>query len=60
MPMRVVSFKIDEKLLEELDTYCKLVLADRSEIIRRAIIYYLHHFYKNRLVASTERMKVWV
>ena len=35
--MRVVTFKIEEELLEKLDTYAKLKNITRSEAIRLAI-----------------------
>lgn len=35
--MRVVTFKIDEDLLERLDLYARLKGITRSEAIRRAI-----------------------
>ena len=35
--MRVVTFKVDEDLLERLDTYARLKGITRSEAIRRAI-----------------------
>ena len=35
--MRVITFKIDEDLLERLDTYARLKGITRSEAIRRAI-----------------------
>ncbi len=35
--MRVVTFKMDEDLLERLDTYARLKGITRSEAIRRAI-----------------------
>ena len=60
--LRVITFKIDEELLEELDQYCREVRVHRSEIIRRAIRYYLYHFskqYGNRIIARTERLVVY-
>ena len=37
MGMRVVTFKVDEDLLERLDTYARLKGITRSEAIRKAI-----------------------
>ena len=37
MAMRVVTFKIDEDLLERLDLYARLKGITRSEAIRKAI-----------------------
>ncbi len=39
--MRVVTFKVDEELLERLDTFAKLKGIPRSEVIRKAIELYL-------------------
>ncbi len=39
-----VSFKIDLELLQELDEYAKSRGMDRSEVIRRAIAWYLKSF----------------
>ena len=35
--MRVVTFKIEEDLLERLDEYAELTGESRSEVIRRAL-----------------------
>nr|WP_083477066.1 ribbon-helix-helix protein, CopG family [Sulfuracidifex metallicus] len=37
--MRVVTFKLEEELLQQLDLYCINSRNTRSEIIREAIIY---------------------
>lgn len=39
--MRVVTFKVDEELLERLDSYARLKGVPRSEVIRKAIELYL-------------------
>ncbi len=39
--MRVVTFKVDEDLLERLDSFARLKGVPRSEVIRRAIELYL-------------------
>ncbi len=39
--MRVVSFKLDEELLQQLDLYCVNHKLTRSEAIREAIELYL-------------------
>jgi metal-responsive CopG/Arc/MetJ family transcriptional regulator len=39
--MRVVTFKIDEELLQQLDLYCVNNAKERSEVIRTAIKFYL-------------------
>jgi predicted transcriptional regulator len=41
-----VSFKIDIDLLKELDEYARRRGMDRSEVIRRAIAWYLKSFAK--------------
>jgi len=39
--MRVITFKVDEELLERLDYYARLKGVTRSEVIRKAIELYL-------------------
>lgn len=39
--MRVVTFKVDEELLERLDGFARLKGVTRSEVIRKAIELYL-------------------
>jgi len=48
--MRVVTFKVDEELLELLDLYCINSKLHRSEVIRDAIKLYLSkgRVYKNK------------
>jgi hypothetical protein len=41
-----VSFRIEEELLRELDEYARRCNMDRSEVIRRAIAWYLKSFAK--------------
>ena len=40
--MRVVTFKIDERLLERLDMYAVNNKLSRSDVIREAIEFYLN------------------
>ena len=51
-----VSFKIDADLLAELDSYAKSKGMDRSEVIRRAIAWYLKSHTKPSV---TLRMTVY-
>ena len=44
--VRVVTFKVDEELLTELDLYAINNRLHRSEVVRDAIKFYLSH-YKN-------------
>ena len=39
--MRVVTFKIDEDLLQKLDVYALNMKLSRSDVIREAIEFYL-------------------
>ncbi len=39
--MRVVTFKIDEELLQKLDVYAINKRLSRSDVIREALEYYL-------------------
>ena len=41
--MRVVTFKIEEDLLERLDSFARLKGLTRSEVIRQAIEKYLKY-----------------
>jgi len=41
MVMRVVTFKLEEALLEKVDILAKRMARSRSEIIRQAIIEYI-------------------
>jgi len=58
--MRVIAFKMDESVLYELDRLARKYKTTRSEIIRRAIIRYLHEErQKNGGPWITSRMRVW-
>ncbi len=48
--MRVVTFKVDEELLERLDSFARLKGLPRSEIIRRAIELYLRLEEKKQVI----------
>ena len=39
--MRVVTFKVEEDLLEKVDSYARLKGVTRSEVIRKALELYL-------------------
>jgi metal-responsive CopG/Arc/MetJ family transcriptional regulator len=43
--MRVVTFKLEEELLQQLDLYCINNKQVRSEVIREAIKFYLSSIY---------------
>jgi len=49
MRMRVVSFKLDDELLQQLDLYCVNNKTTRSEAIREAIKHYLRYKRKGRV-----------
>jgi Ribbon-helix-helix protein, copG family. len=46
--MRIVTFKVDEELLELLDLYCVNNKLHRSEVIRDAIKLYLSNGIENK------------
>jgi len=46
--MRVITFKMDERLLEELDRFCNALGMSRSEAIRLAITQLLRSGIKIR------------
>lgn len=41
MTLRVISLKVDDELLGEMDWYCLKHGISRSELIRRAVVEYL-------------------
>jgi metal-responsive CopG/Arc/MetJ family transcriptional regulator len=47
--MRVVTFKLDKELLQQLDLYCVNHKLTRSEAIREAIELYLGYKSKGRV-----------
>ena len=47
--MRVVTFKIDEDLLQQIDLYAQKENTTRSEFIRRAIIEYIIKLERRKL-----------
>ena len=42
--MRIVTFKLEEELLQQLDLYCINNKLDRSSVIREAIEFYLSNY----------------
>ena len=50
--MRVVTFKIDEKLLERLDMYAVNNRLSRSDVIREAIEFYLNFKEQEKLALA--------
>ena len=40
--MRVITFKVEEEMLEKIDSIAKLKGVTRSEIIRKALELYVH------------------
>ncbi len=46
MTMRIITFKIDEELLERVDLFAQSMNSNRSEIIRKALIMYLSKMEK--------------
>ena len=53
--LRIITFKIDENTLIELDKISYATALPRSEIIRRAIFFYLRH---NKLALDHPKIKV--
>lgn len=56
--MRIVTFKIDEELLEKLDEYAQRVKKPRSEIIREAIREYLERRETEDVKRVAARVKI--
>ncbi len=57
MTMRVVTFKLDESILEKLDKYAMRTGRSRSEVIRKAIEMLLSN--EEPAVARTYSIRVW-
>lgn len=55
--MKVVTFKVEEELLERLDSYARLKGVTRSEIIRKAIELYLR-LEEKKLVPQPKIVKL--
>jgi len=55
--MRVVSFKIEEELLDLLERYAILKNMSKSEVIRRAIKRYISENFESPVI--TRRIKVY-
>jgi len=56
--MRIISIKIPEKLLDELDNYAMNHRFHRSEVVRLAIIEFLDNHAKNREDKETKIEKI--
>jgi len=56
--LRVVSFKVDDDLLLRLERYAMEKNTTKSEVIRRALIYYLDRFH-NYKPYVTKRIRVY-
>ncbi len=60
MVLRVITFKLDESLLEKLDKYAMRVGKSRSDVIREAIErLLLEEYYTVIGRARVEALKVW-
>ena len=55
--MKVVTFKVEEELLERLDSYARLKGVTSSEIIRKAIELYLR-LEEKKLVPQPKIVKL--
>ena len=54
------SFKIDLETLEELDRAAKARNMNKSELIRRAVRWYLWYIRSSQKPAETKRMKIYI
>jgi metal-responsive CopG/Arc/MetJ family transcriptional regulator len=52
-------FKVDVETLEELDRVAKARNMERSELIRRAVRWYLWYIKSSQKPAETKRMKIY-
>lgn len=57
--MKVVSFKIDEDLLRLLEEEARRRKKTKSEIIRRAIRYYLARGQEEKRPFMTKRIRIY-
>jgi metal-responsive CopG/Arc/MetJ family transcriptional regulator len=53
--MHIITFKVDENTLLHLDEFAFSMALTRSEVIRRAILFYLKH---NKPQANHPRVKI--
>jgi metal-responsive CopG/Arc/MetJ family transcriptional regulator len=53
------SFKVDVETLEELDRIAKARNMSKSELIRRAITWYLWYVKSSQKPTETKRMKIY-
>lgn len=58
MVMRVVSFKIEEELLELLEEFARKRGLTKSEVIRRAIVEYINE-RPDMKVYRSKRLKIY-
>lgn len=56
-PMRVITFKADEKLIEKIDLIAKRCGRSRSDIIRYAILTYIRTIERSK--KKTIELKNW-
>lgn len=57
MALRVITFKVNEKLLEKLDIYANEMGISRSELIRMAIEHLLENFERNEIFEKLKQHK---
>lgn len=57
MTMRVVTFKLDEDVLEKLDRYARRTGRSRSEVIRQALERLLSN--EEPMIARTYRIRIY-
>ncbi len=57
MTMRVVTFKLDEDILEKLDRYARRTGRSRSEVIRQALERLLSS--EEPMIARTYRIRIY-
>ena len=58
--MRVVCFKVDDELYDMIDTIALAMNVPKSEVIRRALRYYIRHaIMEKQQPFVTRRMKIY-
>ena len=58
MVMRVVTFKLEEEILEKVDRIARREGLSRSELIRKAIVTFIERYEDLKGFARIERIRV--
>lgn len=56
--LQIISIKLPEALLEEIDAIARELNIPRSEVVRKAIIKYIEDYHKKKIIGSDPRIKI--